>query len=589
MISTHRRRMLVALVSLLATLSLRQPPASANPLDRIGEKIRDVELRDTSGKTVKLLDYHTGNALVIAYTGLGCPISGRYGPRLEALRIKLQKRDVRFVGINANPQDKLDAIAKDAKELGVTFPMLQDYNQDLTKQLDAKTTTVAFVIDKSGVIRYRGMIDDQYAIGAQREKPRNRHLERAIRAVLSGKVPDPQRTVAPGCRITRVKPKKVETKITYSSHIGKIIQDNCQKCHRPQQIGPFNLDSFEAAEGWSAMIYSVLLDDRMPPWNAHEDFDGQFVNERRMRAEDKKMLLAWIDNGMPRGNPAEDPPKKRWPGLWRIGKPDKVFTMKQAFAVPAEGVVPYQYFRVPAGYKKDRWLTAMEARPGAADVVHHIIAFVVDPSGKTDKARLGLEDGFLCGQVPGDIPSEFPKGWAKKLPAGHDLMFQVHYTTNGKKRKDKCKIGVIYSDEPISHEVRTRGIYNLSFVVPPGEPNHEVRASYTLEQDLKILSFYPHMHFRGKDWTYLAHLPGGETKTLLAVPQYDYNWQESYVLKEPRLLPKGTTIECIAHFDNSAENFANPDPTVAVRFGDQTWEEMMIGYFDYVVPVEGTD
>ncbi|MCH7592241.1 MAG: redoxin domain-containing protein [Planctomycetes bacterium] len=591
---TRSRRLSTAtIVSLIALSaigsSLGTSMVRANPLDRIGEKLRDVELRDLSGKTVKLLDFHKGNALVIAYTGLGCPISGRYAPRLEALRIKLQKRGVYFVGINANPQDKLDAIAADAKELGITFPMLQDFNQDLTKQLDAKTTTVAFLIDKSGTIRYRGMIDDQYAIGAQRKRPRNRHLERAIRAVLSGKVPDPQRTVAPGCRITRIKPKKVETEITYSSHIAKIIQDNCQKCHRPQQIAPFALNSFEAAEGWSAMIYSVLLDNRMPPWNAHEDFDGQFVNERKMRPEDKKMLLAWIENDMPRGNPEEDPPKKSWPGLWRIGRPDKVFTMKEAFAVPAEGVVEYQYFRVKAGYKKDRWLTALEARPGAADVVHHIVAFTIDPSGKTDRSQLGLLDGFLCAQVPGDIPSIFPKGWAKKLPAGHDLMFQVHYTTNGKKRKDKCKVAVIYADEPISHEVRTRGIINTSFVIPPGESNYEVRASYTLEEDLKILSLYPHMHFRGKDWTFLAHLPGGETKTLLVVPRYDYNWQESYVLKEPRLLPKGTTIECIAHFDNSSENFSNPDPTAAVRFGDQSWEEMMIGYFDYVVPVQGTE
>jgi len=178
--------------------------------------------------------------------------------------------------------------------------------------------------------------------------------------------------------------------------------------------------------------------------------------------------------------------------------------------------------------------------------------------------------------------------WSKKLPAGHDLMLQVHYTTNGKRRKDKCKVGVIYSDGPVSHEVRTRGIYNLNFVIPPGESNYEVRASYTLKEDLRIISFYPHMHFRGKDWTFLAHLPDGETKTLLVVPRYDYNWQESYILKKPRLLPKGTRIECIAHYDNSSENFSNPDPTVAVRFGDQSWEEMMIGYFDYVVPVQGT-
>lgn len=575
-------------VAVLAALTLCPSMTTANTADRIGEKLQDVELRDLSGKSVKLLDYHKGKALVIAYTGLGCPIAGRYAPRLEALSAKFKKRNVTFVGINANPQDKLDAIAADMKELGVTFPVLQDYEQTLTKQLDAKTTTVVFLVDERGVIRYRGMIDDQYAIAAQRDKPRKKHLERAIRAVLSGKEPETARTVAPGCLITRVKPKTPNTEITYSSHIARIIQDNCQKCHRPQQIGPFGLTSYEAARGWSAMIYSVLLDERMPPWNAHKDFDGMFRNERRMPEEDIKMFLSWIENDMPRGNPEEDPPEKSWPGLWRIGKPDKVFTVKRSFSVPAEGVVPYQFFHIPLNFKKDMWIQAMECRPGAADVVHHIVAFTINQKGKMDNSRLGLEDGFFCGQVPGDIPSIFPEGWAKKLPAGHDLMLQVHYTTNGKRRKDKSKIAFIFSDVPVENEVRSRGIYNLNFEIPPGDPNYEVRASHTLEEDTLILGYYPHMHFRGKDWTYLAHLPDGTTKTLLFVPKYDYNWQESYILKEPILLAKGTTIECIAHYDNSAANFANPDPTVSVDFGEQTWDEMMFGYIDYIVPVQGT-
>ena len=218
--------------------------------------------------------------------------------------------------------------------------------------------------------------------------------------------------------------------------------------------------------------------------------------------------------------------------------------------------------------------------------MHHIIAFAVDRAGKTDLKRLGLEDGFLCGQVPGDIPSTFAPGYAKRIPAGHDLMLQIHYTTNGKKRKDRSKIAFVQTPEP-KHEVRSRGIYDLGLQIPAGADNYEVRAEHTFEENVTILSFYPHMHFRGKDWKYIAHYTDGTQKTLLYVPNYDYNWQEIYVLREPLEFPRGTSLACIAHYDNSADNFTNPDPTRTVGWGDQSWDEMMIGYVDYVV-VPGT-
>lgn len=571
------------------TLSFAQTVAIATPKDRIGETLKDVALRGMDGKTVELMSHHSGKVLVVAFTGLGCPIAGRYAPRLEALSKKFAKRGVKFVGINANPQDDLEKIAAEAKELGITFPMLQDHEQALTRQLDAKTTTVAFIVDSSGIIRYRGMIDDQYAIGVQREKPRKKYLERAIRSVLRGKPPETAKTPAPGCLITRVKSTSTPEAITYSSHIAKIIQDKCQSCHRPTQVGPFPLTSYKAVRGWSAMIHSVVTAERMPPWNAHSDFDGVFINERKLSGSEKKMLLSWIESGMARGDPKEDPAKKSWPNYWRIGKPDQVFAMKEIFDVPADGVVPYQYFHVPVNFKKDVWVQAIEAKPGAADVVHHIIAFTIDRKGKPDLSRLGLDNGFLCGQVPGDIPSIFPPGLGKRIPAGHDLMLQVHYTTNGKRRKDRSKIAFIIADQPIEHEVRSRGIYDLKFKIPAGAANYEVRASHTFEQDITVLSFYPHMHFRGKDWRYVAHFPDGTEKTLLSVPKYDYNWQELYILKEPIHFPKGTKLECIAHYDNSDGNFLNPDPTRTVGWGDQSWDEMMIGYIDYIASTQGTN
>ncbi len=570
--------------------ALMQCSVLATPIDRVGEKLEDVQLRTLHGESVSLMQFHTGDVLVIAYTGRGCPISGRYAPRLEELAQEYSGKGVRFVGINASPQDGLDSIAAEIKEFGITFPVLKDADQALTRQLDALTTTEVFVVDKERRIRYRGAVDDQFALGAARTEPNNRYLEKAIGDVLKGRDPFTLRTAAPGCRITRVPAaggEKKDAAITYSGRIAGIIQDNCQQCHRPKQIGPFPLMTYEEVAGWSAMIHAVVEDGRMPPWNADKAHDGQFFNERKLPDEDRAALLAWIDAGMPRGNPAEDPPEKAWSERWRIGKPDKVFTVREMFTCPKDGVVEYQYFLVPTNYKEDRWITAMECRPGAEDVVHHILVFIRDRNKpENNLQRIGLEDGFLAGQVPGDIPPTFSPGYAKKLPAGADLIFQVHYTPNGKVRKDRSSIAMSFTTEPVEYEVRTRGIYNDQFEIPPGATDHEVRAEHTFDKDVLILSLYPHMHFRGKSFRYVAHLPDGTEQTLLNVPRYDYNWQESYILKDPVRLPKGTKLECIAVYDNSSENFVNPDPSVAVKFGEQSWEEMMIGYIDYVFPEE---
>ena len=556
--------------------------AAANPVDRVGEKMEDVRLENLKGEPVQLFDQHTDEVLVICYTGLGCPISGRYAPRLEKLSQAFHKDGVRFIGINANPHNKADAIAKEAEELGITFPVFMDRDQSLTRQLNAKTTTEVFVVNKDRIIQYRGMVDDQYAVGVQRKDPRHRYLQKAIRAVLKGRNPHIQRTVAPGCLITRIGTKKPTEKITYSSHIAKIVQNNCQNCHRAKQIAPFPLSTYDEVVGWSAMVYNVLEENRMPPWNADPAYDGHFVNQRKLVKADKEMLMSWIQDGMPRGNPDEDPEPIKWPKRWRIDKPDKVYAMREQFAVPKEGVVEYQYFLIPTKFREDKWITQMECRAGAEDVVHHILAFIQDPKNPTPTARLGLEDGYLCAQVPGDTPSIFPEGYAKRLPAGANIVLQLHYTTNGKQRRDRSSIGLVFADGPADREILTRGIYNLDFEIPPGAPNHEVRSSHVFQKPVEIFTLYPHMHFRGKDFTYIAHLPDGTDKELLSVSKYDYNWQEGYILKESIILPAGTELECIAHFDNSEGNFANPDPTQSVRFGEQTWEEMMIGYIDYV-------
>ncbi|HKQ47009.1 MAG TPA: redoxin family protein [Phycisphaerae bacterium] len=561
---------------------------SASPIDRIHEKLTDVKLRDMNGKEVSLLKFHKGKVLVIAYTGLGCPISQRYAPRLAEMQKKYASKGVVFVGVNANPQDARKAIAKEATSRGIEFPMLHDKNQELTQFLDAKTSTEVFVIDKDNVIRYRGMVDDQYSVGEKRDKPRFKYLQLAIEAALKGKDPHTARTAAPGCLITRAAPKKGSkkggSKYTYASHVAKIVEENCVSCHRPGQVGPFSLIGYDQVTGWAAMIDSVVRNDQMPPWNADADFDGHFLNERKLSKKEKDTLLAWIAGGMPRGDAKKEPAPKKWPKQWRIGKPDRVFTMKESFLVPKDGTVEYKYFEIQTDYKEDKWIVAMEAHPGSPEVVHHVLAFIQDgkKKGVRPSGQLGLEEGFLCATVPGDTPSIFPEGCAKKLPAGAKIILQLHYTTNGKAQRDLSSIGLKFAKGPIDREVGTRGIYNMGFEIPAKAADFEVRSEFAPSEDIEVLSFFPHMHTRGKSWKYILHQPDGTQKPLLSVTNYDFNWQESYILKKPLLLTKGTKIECIALFDNSDKNYDNPDPTKPVKWGEQTWEEMMIGYIDWV-------
>lgn len=378
--------------------------------------------------------------------------------------------------------------------------------------------------------------------------------------------------------------------VTYSRDVAPILQRSCQGCHRPGQVGPFPLLSYEEVRGHSKMIASVLERGAMPPWNADARFDGVFVNERRLRESEKKTLMGWIEAGMPRGNPAEDPPPVQWPEGWSIGKPDVVFTPDydllarealpaEGYAVPREGVVEYQYFTVKTDYPEDRWVQAFEIKPGAADVVHHVLAALQGPNGFLD------EKSFLATYVPGDTPSIYPEGYAKRLPKGATLLFQVHYTPNGKARTDRPVLALRFAEEPPQFVVQSSAIVNRTFEIPAGAENHEVSASTVFVEDVGLLSLMPHMHTRGKDFRIVARFPDGAEQELLLV-HYDFNWQEAYVFPDPMLMPAGTELECTGHFDNSAKNLNNPDPAAAVRWGDQTFEEMFVGYIDTVVPLE---
>jgi hypothetical protein len=311
---------------------------------------------------------------------------------------------------------------------------------------------------------------------------------------------------------------------------------------------------------------------------------GNFANDRSLSAEDRETLLSWIDQGCPKGDAKDLPPEREFSKGWIIGKPDVVFTMPDEFKVPAKAGakgIDYKIFVVETNFDEDRWIQAAEAKPGAREVVHHIIVYVAKKGDQPGKGPDGIGNGFLVGYAPGDMPAVFVPGTAKKLPKGGLLIFQMHYTPNGIEQTDRSSVGLAFAKEPPKLQVKTRAIAQKGLIIMPGANNYEAKSVSKFDEDVDLYSLLPHMHLRGKDFEYKAIYPDGKTETLLSVPRWDFGWQSNYRLVKPLRLPAGTKIECTAHFDNSADNLNNPNPKALVHWGEQTWDEMLIGFVDY--------
>jgi hypothetical protein len=374
--------------------------------------------------------------------------------------------------------------------------------------------------------------------------------------------------------------------LTFSKDIAPIFYKNCVGCHRPGEIAPMSLITFKEVRPWAKAIREKITTREMPPWHLDSQY-GKWENDRRLTQKEIDAVVAWIDSGAVEGNAKDLPPLPKLASGWQIGEPDLVFQMPAEFTVPAEGSVPYQYFTVPTNFKEDRYIQALEARAGNLSVVHHIVMYVRDPGeqarqrGQSRKFNIG--DGILGALSPGQTPFVAKPGQAKLIKAGSQLVFQMHYTPNGKEAKDRSVVGLIFAKGPVDKIVNTKAAFDVKFAIPPGAENYEVKAVYEFEEDSHIISLMPHMHLRGKDITYRAIYPDGRSEILLSVPRYNFNWQVYYYPVKPLAAPKGTRIEAVAHYDNSAKNPRNPAPAKEVRFGEQTWDEMMNAFFDFTV------
>lgn len=558
----------------------------------VGHRVSNFKLTDLEGRKVALSDFSGKKVIVLFVMGKGCPVANLYLTELRKLQDAYEKKGLQIIGIDSNAGMTRDKLAEQAREFKVSFPVLHDPDQRVAEMFRVTRTAETLLLDERRVVRYQGRIDDRFGYTHKRNQPRRRDLQEALDEVLAGELVAIPETEPVGCLITRARKPSDYAKVTYARDVSRIVQERCHECHRPGMIGPFSLLTYDDVLENVDKIKEVVTQRRMPPWHADPKY-GHFSNNRRMPQEEVDKLVAWIDAGTPFGDKKDLPPPKKYAAGWVIGEPDQVFDLGEDVTIKADGVVPYRYYKVPTHFEKDMWVQAAECRPGNRAVVHHIIVFAKGEKSEKRESNEGFGriGEHISGTAPGDPPLMLPPGVAVKIPAGSDLVFQMHYTPTGKVETDRSQIGFIYykGEMPPQKVAHTRPILNFSFEIPPGEANHEVESSFTFERDVTLLGLMPHMHLRGKDFLYRATYPDGKSEILLSVPSYDFNWQGSYRFNEPIKAPAGTTIDCLAHFDNSADNRANPDPTKTVTWGDQTWEEMMIGWVTYIVPNAATE
>jgi peroxiredoxin/mono/diheme cytochrome c family protein len=535
------------------------------------------KLQDFRGASHALDDVRDRKVVVLAFLGVECPLANQYAPRLVELVRSFEPKGVAFFAIDANQHDGPAAMGRFANANDLLVPFLKDVGNELADQLAVERTPEVIVLDAKRAIRYRGRIDDQFALGVRRTEPTRRDLAVALDELLAGKEVSVARTEPVGCRISRVRrPGKGE--ITYAKQIAQILGKRCAACHRPREIAPFSLTTYKQAAGWAETIAEVVRDGRMPPWHASPEF-GKFRNDAHLSDDEKRLFAAWVADGAPEGDSQDGPAlQPHSDGGWRIPKPDLVIELPRTVDVPAQGTLPYQYFEIDPKFDRDVYIRASQVRPGNPAVLHHLVVFAIPPGRKGINP---LEADFVAGYSPGMPPRELPPGAAKIVPAGSKLLVQAHYTPRGTPQSDRSKIGFAFTDpKTVRKRMISVAAANDQFRIPPGASDFQAVAEHRFNQDYILYALMPHMHLRGKSFRFEATFPDGRREVLLDVPHYEFDWQNAYILDEPKPMPEGTIVRCVGRFDNSADNPNNPDPKRQVTFGEQTNDEMLIGYMD---------
>lgn len=574
--------LLVGLLVLAATAQADEAPAVAVGA-KVGEALSFVDVR---GLTRSLGDLGEREAAVLVFLTEDCPLARRALPRLVALEAATRDRGARFLLVDVGRDAEPTAAAALALNHGVGFPIVLDPGATAARRCGVTHVPTAVVLDAAGALVYRGRIDDALRPGVDRA-PEREELKEALEDVLAGQAVRVAEAPADGCVVPAPAPRGPAP--TWAD-VAPVLARRCAGCHSQGGDAPFALGSYEEAWVSADTIGEVVRRGTMPPWFA-DPAVGVFENDRRLTPGERALLVAWAEAGAPLGDPARAPgplaPSARTIAArvdgWRIDAPDLVLQGGEE-TLPADGVIPYRYVLLPRTFAEDTWLQQAEIRADNPRVMHHCNLAWIYPGEADPRGNL------IAGQVPGGEAMRLDPGVAFKVPAGAALVLQVHYVTTGKPERDRIRVGLRFPRAPVTKQLRSVVLSERSLAIPPGAPHHEVRRTAPLPHDASVLALFTHMHVRGKDMTFAALGADGRRTPLLSIPNYAFDWQLSYHVAPGAVrLPKGTTLECVGHYDNSAWNPFNPDPKVTVREGPQTTDEMFFGFVFYTDDQERLD
>ncbi len=562
-----------------------------------GDRAPDFTLPDLEGKGVALASLKDRKAVVLLFTGIQCPRGRAAEPRLGDMAKKYGEKGVAFLAINSNRNESPAEIADHVKKSAFAIPVLKDEKGRVAALYKVEVQPTAVLLDATGAVRYRGLIDDH----KNEEFVRTHHLRDALEAVLEGREVAVKSTEPEGCAVRGSDPAAASKDVTYSKHVAPILNKHCLSCHRTGQVGPFSIDGYEQASAWSREIMLYTKRKSMPPWKPLSNH-GEYYNERRLTDGELATLESWHRNGAPEGDPKDLPAKPVFPTEWAMGTPDAVLKVGSGWIVASRGPDEYRCYVLQNPFDEDKWISTVEYRPGNLRAVHHILAFLdrsaqgekkdaadPDPGYKSNGSGPGiLPSGSLGGWAPGNLPRRLPEGTGRLLRKGERIILETHYHKTGRPEKDEGhQLAIYFSREPVKKMINYHMILNPMLGIPAGAEAHRVAANWTVPHDLHALDVMPHMHLLGKEMSVVATFPDGTKKDLVVVKDWDFNWQETYQFKEPLALPKGTKVRVEAFYDNSEKNRNNPsNPPKRVTWGEETTDEMCIAFVGFTLDTE---
>jgi hypothetical protein len=535
-------------------------------------EVPNFRLLDGEGQAQELFYQTDAKAVILVFAGEGL---GSLGGAVADVNRWAGDPELRvWVVVRAGAADR-ERLKAEADALGLKARVLEDEGGSVTRSMGVKAVPEAWVLNPARwSVVYRGRIVDAVPSGPL--AARQALVQAALDHFRAGQRVVVRHTVADGTPQTWVETGEK----TYSKDIAPLLQRSCVPCHSPGNIAPWAMTNYTVIRDFAPLMKDEILTRRMPPWHADRQ-PQSYHNDGMLRGGDLAMLVDWIDRGAPRGDGpdllAEQVPPL--PEKWPMGTPDQIVKVETQ-TIPASGTVDYRYLVVGNPFGRDVWLRAAVVSPGNPRVVHHVLVFNATSFTDVLQIRAGL-GGYFAAFVPGMDQGEYPAGTGKLLKKNAFMVFQMHYTVTGQPETDQTEVGLYLANGIPGKELRTAAAYTTSFTIPPGNPEYAGRAEFQMPRDGLVYEFSPHMHYRGRSFRFEAVYPDNRREVLLNVPFYRFDWQTLYRLAEPKRLPAGTKIITTGTWDNSSRNPYNPDPSASVRFGEQSWEEMFIGYFNW--------